>query len=124
MPKIDSEDSIHIGESTVSPAAVLFPAIIAEYGGGHRLRVDWTMNRDGFTLVNQQKEKVYETKIDGFLVKENGEPGVIIETKAGLRYETPSGRRAIQMQEASEMVGWIQCYPPAKPARGTNPTFK
>lgn len=72
----------------------------------------WTEHRFAFQVKTIKGEKIYESRVDGYLGPyKTGPPQVIIEVKPGCR---SFKREEIRAQESGQVAAWIAEYPPTQ----------
>ncbi|KAI9691050.1 MAG: hypothetical protein M1822_008670 [Bathelium mastoideum] len=95
-------------EQIVNTCLLLFLHAISVHVQVQGLGSKWTLHRRSFR-VQSGPEKVFEARVDGYLLMSDGTAGAVIEVKPFLR--TRQGD-AIRMQEAAQLAAWICDQPP------------
>ncbi|KAK5637612.1 hypothetical protein RRF57_013327 [Xylaria bambusicola] len=75
------------------------------------LKANWTLHRLPLVTRDNQREKIYEARVDGYLRRRrDGKPLAVIEVKPFTRTRKPDD---IRMQESAQMAAWINQYQPS-----------
>ena len=96
-----------IDEQIVNTALIVFLSALTL--NCPAVKGSWSLHRAPFVAKDTSGNKLYEARVDGYLINPRGEITAIVEVKPFLREKEK--KRTIRIQEGGQMAAWISQYP-------------